>query len=428
MPRARKQGLVGEVFSSVAPSYDVMNDLMSGGLHRLWKDRLVEKLRPWAGMRHLDVAGGTGDVAFRVLDAMRREAAAVRGVPRAAATPSPPGSEQQQQEKQQQELGGVNSSSSSSEGEGVVTVFDINAEMLAEGQRKAAARGVPPHAVAWVEGNAEALPFPDASMDSYTVAFGIRNVTDRDAALREAHRVLRPGGRFLCLEFSRLAVPQLQPLYDLYSFNVIPEIGRRARAWGARMGARAGALLACWFALQRRRAVCAGSARVPHHTPLPLHPPTPPTHPAGWWRATPSRTATWWSRSACSPTRRPGRGRWRAQASAGWITKTSQPAWWQYTRGSRCKAECVCALACEGETRGPWASAKREARQNAGSSRNPPHASAAPTSPAPPSPATSALTRGIISSSRAASSSPAPSPDCWGAWEGGGGKPGGCQP
>ncbi|GAB4813552.1 hypothetical protein N2152v2_000598 [Parachlorella kessleri] len=198
VPRDEKATLVGQVFSSVAPSYDVMNDLMSGGLHRLWKDRLVEKLRPFPGMQHLDVAGGTGDVAFRVLEAMRR--AEFQQQPAAAA------------ERPAQQ--------------GVVTVFDINPSMLQEGQKRAAAQGLDQRSLRWVEGNAEQLPFEDNSFDSYTVAFGIRNVTDRDAALREAHRVLRKGGRFLCLEFSKLAVPGLQQLYDLYSFNVIPQIGR----------------------------------------------------------------------------------------------------------------------------------------------------------------------------------------------------------
>ncbi|KAK9813099.1 hypothetical protein WJX72_009000 [[Myrmecia] bisecta] len=192
-----KVGLVGEVFRSVAPSYDIMNDLMSAGLHRLWKDRLVSKLCPFAGMQHLDVAGGTGDIAFRVLEAIRRAETDVQqqsGEPH----PSP----------------------------GVVTVCDINPAMLEEGKKKAIAAKYDLQGLRWQEGNAEALPFQDHSMDGYTIAFGIRNVTHIDKALQEAHRVLRPGGRFLCLEFSQVVLPGLRELYDLYSMNVIPKIGR----------------------------------------------------------------------------------------------------------------------------------------------------------------------------------------------------------
>lgn len=223
VPREEKQSLVGKVFSNVAPSYDVMNDLMSGGLHRLWKDRLVESLAPFAGMRHLDVAGGTGDVAFRVFDAIR-DAERLRD---AAASPSSTGSRSDHPEV---------TPSIPSKGKpycpkidaevGSVVVCDINASMLKEGEKKAAARGIDLASIQWVEGNAEELPFDDNTFDSYTIAFGIRNVTDRQTALCEARRVLRPGGRFLCLEFSKVVVPGLQQLYDMYSFNVIPEIGR----------------------------------------------------------------------------------------------------------------------------------------------------------------------------------------------------------
>jgi len=195
-----------------------MNDLMSGGLHRLWKDRLVESLAPFPGMRHLDVAGGTGDVAFRVYKAIRdaeklRNAASrlpqtnpTTTTTTTTATPS--------------------SSSPQSADVGSVVVCDINAAMLQEGERKAAAQGIDSASMQFIEGNAEQLPFPDSSFDSYTIAFGIRNVTDRMAALREARRVLRPGGRFLCLEFSKIVLPGLQQLYDLYSFNVIPAMGQ----------------------------------------------------------------------------------------------------------------------------------------------------------------------------------------------------------
>jgi demethylmenaquinone methyltransferase/2-methoxy-6-polyprenyl-1,4-benzoquinol methylase len=179
-----KQGLVDDVFRSVARRYDLMNDLMSGGLHRAWKDALVTAVNPPRGDRPfglLDVAGGTGDIAFRVVAA-----------------------------------GGASTR---------VTVCDINPEMLAVGRERAIERGLD-DAVAFVDGNAEALPFPDRSFDACTIAFGIRNVPRIDAALAEAYRVLKPGGRFLCLEFSTVDVPGLDTLYDLYSFNVIPALGR----------------------------------------------------------------------------------------------------------------------------------------------------------------------------------------------------------
>lgn len=203
VPYDRKQTLVGQVFSNVAPSYDVMNDLMSGGLHRLWKDRLVESLAPFPGMRHIDVAGGTGDVAFRVYNAIR-DAERLRD----------------------RALQSIQQECNEDRGVGSVTVCDINEQMLKEGEGKAAAQGINLASLEFVVGNAEQLPFPDALFDGYTIAFGIRNVTDRGAALREAFRVLKPGGRFLCLEFSRVHVPVLQQLYDAYSFNVIPAMGK----------------------------------------------------------------------------------------------------------------------------------------------------------------------------------------------------------
>ena len=179
-----KQGLVDDVFRSVARRYDLMNDLMSGGLHRAWKDILVTAVNPPTGdhpFALIDVAGGTGDIAFRVIDA-----------------------------------GGP---------ETRVTVCDINPAMLEVGRERALERGLDA-AVSFVDGNAEALPFPDKSYDAYTIAFGIRNVPRIPAALAEAYRVLRPGGHFLCLEFSTVDVPGLDRLYDLYSFNVIPAIGQ----------------------------------------------------------------------------------------------------------------------------------------------------------------------------------------------------------
>ncbi|EIE23920.1 putative ubiquinone/menaquinone biosynthesis methyltransferase [Coccomyxa subellipsoidea C-169] len=194
-----KSKRVGQVFSSVASSYDTMNDLMSGGLHRLWKDRLVTRLQPFAGMQHLDVAGGTGDVAFRVLGAMGEE-----------------------QAREQEDSDAPNPVPL-----GQVHVCDINPDMLQAGQRKALQQHIGEGGgLSWVVGDAEQLPFQDNSMDAYTIAFGIRNVTNIDAALDEAFRVLKKGGAFHCLEFSQLALPGLRELYDAYSFRVIPQIGR----------------------------------------------------------------------------------------------------------------------------------------------------------------------------------------------------------
>jgi demethylmenaquinone methyltransferase/2-methoxy-6-polyprenyl-1,4-benzoquinol methylase len=184
VPLGDKQALVDDVFHSVAGRYDLMNDLMSAGLHRAWKDALITALNPPRTERPfalLDVAGGTGDIAFRVIDA---------GGPGTA-----------------------------------VTVLDINHAMLDVGRARAAERGLD-DAVAFVEGNAEALPFPDRAFDAVTIAFGIRNVPRIEAALKEAHRVLMFGGHFLCLEFSTVDVPGLDALYDAYSFRVIPAIGQ----------------------------------------------------------------------------------------------------------------------------------------------------------------------------------------------------------
>ena len=182
VPEAEKEGLVREVFSSVAARYDLMNDLMSGGIHRIWKDAMVEWLNPQPGWRTLDVAGGTGDIAFRIAEMVKAR-------------------------------GGAPS----------VTVLDINAAMLDEGRRRAAAKSQ--GGIEWVCGDAEKLPFPDAQFDAYTVAFGIRNVTHMERALEEARRVLKPGGRFLCLEFSKVNVAGLDALYDAYSFKLLPKMG-----------------------------------------------------------------------------------------------------------------------------------------------------------------------------------------------------------
>jgi demethylmenaquinone methyltransferase/2-methoxy-6-polyprenyl-1,4-benzoquinol methylase len=178
-----KQSLVNDVFHSVASRYDLMNDLMSFGLHRAWKDALVAKVRPslHRPFAHVDVAGGTGDVAFRVAKA-----------------------------------GGPLTQ---------VTVVDVNGDMLSVGEKRAAKRPFSPR-LTFVEGDAEALPLPDARFDTYTIAFGIRNVPRIENALREAYRVLKRGGRFLCLEFSRVDLPVMDRLYDAYSFAAIPPIGK----------------------------------------------------------------------------------------------------------------------------------------------------------------------------------------------------------
>ncbi|KAG9155420.1 hypothetical protein Leryth_009854 [Lithospermum erythrorhizon] len=192
-----KSELVGKVFTNVASNYDLMNDIMSGGLHRLWKDRLVSQLSPFPGMKHLDVAGGTGDVAFRILER-------IKSVQRRAL-----------QDYLDENIG-----------ETQIFVCDINPNMLNVGKKRAQERGhAEDKSLVWVEGDAEALSFEDNSMDAYTIAFGIRNVTHIEKALAEAYRVLRRGGRFLCLELSRVDIPIFKDLYDYYSFSVIPAVG-----------------------------------------------------------------------------------------------------------------------------------------------------------------------------------------------------------
>jgi demethylmenaquinone methyltransferase/2-methoxy-6-polyprenyl-1,4-benzoquinol methylase len=187
VPLTEKQGLVNDVFHKVASRYDLMNDLMSGGMHRIWKDALISKLAPpqrQTGKKPfevLDVAGGTGDIAFRIIER--------------------------------------------SNGAARATVCDINSSMLEVGRQRAVKRGFDEE-VEFVEGNAEELPFESGRFDAYTIAFGIRNVPRIDKALTEAFRVLRPGGRLLVLEFSAVDLPVLDKIYDAFSFNVIPPLGR----------------------------------------------------------------------------------------------------------------------------------------------------------------------------------------------------------
>lgn len=199
VPAHEKEGLVRGVFSSVASNYDIMNDFMSGGLHRVWKDDFVRRLGLGAAARatgesprYLDVAGGTGDVAFRVADALR-----------AWLPPLDPG------------------------GPTPLTVSDPNAEMLEVGRGRALERGFDDTCLKFELGNAQDLPYDDKTFDFVTISFGLRNVTDIDAALREMRRVLKVGGRFECLEFSKVKSANLRAVYDLYSAKVIPELGHR---------------------------------------------------------------------------------------------------------------------------------------------------------------------------------------------------------
>jgi len=180
VPESEKAGRVRGVFGSVASKYDVMNDAMSLGIHRIWKDAMMDWLAPRAGQRLLDVAGGTGDIAFRFL---RRA------------------------------------------GHGQATVLDLTEPMLVEGRKRAEAEALA-GSLDWVVGDAMALPFPDNSFDVYSISFGIRNVTRPQEALNEAYRVLRPGGRLMVLEFSQIPNDLMQKVYDLYSFNIIPRLGQ----------------------------------------------------------------------------------------------------------------------------------------------------------------------------------------------------------
>jgi 2-methoxy-6-polyprenyl-1,4-benzoquinol methylase len=198
VPEEEKQKMVHTVFRNVADKYDLMNDLMSGTMHRLWKDQLVEEhYRPKIGGTYLDVAGGTGDVAFRIAEYLKRQ-------------------HMEQRDAQSR-----------------IIVTDINANMLRVGQQRSEELKLPEWEklgikIDWLEGNAENLSefIPDRSIDGYTIAFGIRNVTHIDKALKDAHRMLKRGGQFLCLEFSQVNSVALRQFYDWYSFNVIPSIGQ----------------------------------------------------------------------------------------------------------------------------------------------------------------------------------------------------------
>ena len=180
VPEGEKAGRVQGVFTSVANKYDIMNDVMSGGIHRVWKDAMMDWLAPRAGQKLLDVAGGTGDISFRFLKRA---------------------------------------------GYGHATVLDLTESMLVEGRKRAEAAQMA-NQLDWITGDAMALPFEDNTFDVYTISFGIRNVTRPQDALNEAYRVLKPGGRLMVLEFSQLPNPAMQKAYDLYSFNVIPRMGQ----------------------------------------------------------------------------------------------------------------------------------------------------------------------------------------------------------
>jgi len=180
VPEAEKAGKVQNVFTSVASKYDIMNDVMSVGIHRIWKEAMMDWLAPRHGQKLLDVAGGTGDISFKFL---KRS------------------------------------------GSGHATVLDITENMLIEGRRRAEPDQIL-DSLDWIVGDAMFLPFADNSFDVYTISFGIRNVTQPQEALNEAFRVLRPGGRLMVLEFSQIPVPLAQKAYDLYSFNVIPTMGK----------------------------------------------------------------------------------------------------------------------------------------------------------------------------------------------------------
>jgi demethylmenaquinone methyltransferase/2-methoxy-6-polyprenyl-1,4-benzoquinol methylase len=191
--QSSKAGLVQGIFTSVAGKYDLMNDVMSGGIHRLWKESMIDWLLPRQGQQFLDVAGGTGDIAFRIADRL----AAQKGL------------------------------ADDTVKESEIYVCDLTPSMLEEGAKRAenGRYAVHKNKLHWVCGNAQTLPLPDKSVDAYTIAFGLRNVTVPLDALKDAYRVLKPGGRMLCLEFSHVALPLLDKIYDRYSFDILPTLG-----------------------------------------------------------------------------------------------------------------------------------------------------------------------------------------------------------
>ncbi|KAL7684185.1 putative ubiE/COQ5 methyltransferase, S-adenosyl-L-methionine-dependent methyltransferase [Plasmopara halstedii] len=191
VPVEDKERMVASVFHSVSEQYDIMNDFMSGGMHRLWKDAFVDALHPMGPLKCLDVAGGTGDIAFRIADRILQSPQGTKG--------------------------------------SEITVCDINSSMLQVGKERAAKLlpNVDQSLFRWIEGNAENLDFEDHTFDVYTIVFGIRNVTHVDRAIQEAYRVLKPGGRFMCMEFSQVPNSIIRQIYDAYSFNVIPLLGEK---------------------------------------------------------------------------------------------------------------------------------------------------------------------------------------------------------
>ncbi|XP_034081139.1 2-methoxy-6-polyprenyl-1,4-benzoquinol methylase, mitochondrial [Gymnodraco acuticeps] len=214
VPETEKAKRVYKVFENVAQKYDTMNDAMSLGVHRLWKDTLLHVMHPQPGVRLLDVAGGTGDIAFRFLEYVRFQQE--RQKRRAARSMQAPSWQDISNNYSTEEEDGPQESRA--------VVCDINKEMLRVGKQKADGVGISA-GLSWVVGDAEELPFDDDQFDIYTIAFGIRNVTHIDQALQEALRVLKPGGRFMCLEFSKVTNPVLARLYDAYSFQMIPVLG-----------------------------------------------------------------------------------------------------------------------------------------------------------------------------------------------------------
>lgn len=209
---SRKAEKVHGVFENVAEKYDVMNDLMSGGIHRIWKDHFMSTLSPRPNTKLLDVAGGTGDIAFRFIDHVLAKSGSSFELPKAYPV-TPEGAIDYIDEALEDNVAPYE-----------VVICDISEGMLEVGQKRAEEKGL--GGITWVCGDAQQLPFEDDTFDCYTIAFGIRNVIDVQAALDEAYRVLKPGGRFLCLEFSHVTNPAVKWIYDQYSFQIIPAMGQ----------------------------------------------------------------------------------------------------------------------------------------------------------------------------------------------------------